>query len=327
MKILRTIGILALVAGLVLATGGAVFAQEPELAEIEGVIKAVDTEAGTVTILPEKGEAVILTITGDTEVYKDGEPATINDLAKDDEVEALYNPGTFEAVKIVAKSPKPAETPEPAENGGPAGGSPEPGPHSPGKRGLFGTVASVATITGGEEYLIELETEEGTFYITADDTAKYKVPRLTKGPVDLAGFEYALGEPITTIVDSRIAVLVTLTNEFEADAIRLMLIPSPGSSPSWGHRVGVVEDGAFDPSTGITIIDREGVSHYFTVSEDTVYRPSAEDGGISELAGDALKEAIEEGCVTVVTKGDPKLPDPEAKAIVLHDELPDWALD
>ena len=317
MKILRTIGILVLVAGLALGGAGSALAQdgEPELAEVKGVIEAVNTEADKVTILSEEEETVILTITGETEIKKDGVTATIEDLAKDDEVEALYNPGTLEAVKIVAKSP------EPAENGGPAGGSPEPGLHSPGKRGLFGTVDSVSG------YDVTLVTKEGlTVVVTLTETARYMVPRETKGPKDLATFLTKVGDP-PAIVGRRIAVLVTFTTEFEADAIRLMLIPSPGSSPSWGHRVGVVEDGAFDPSTGITIIDREGVSHYFTVSEDTVYRPSAEDGGISELAGDALKEAIEEGCVTVVTKGDPKLPDPIAKAIVLHDELPDWALD
>ena len=127
MKILRTIGILVLVAGLALGGAGSALAQdgEPELAEVKGVIEAVNTEAGTVTILSEEEETVILTITGETEIKKDGVTATIEDLAKDDEVEALYNPGTLEAVKIVAKSP------ELAENGGPAGGPPEPGLHSP----------------------------------------------------------------------------------------------------------------------------------------------------------------------------------------------------
>ncbi|MBA7665028.1 hypothetical protein ES703_73094 [subsurface metagenome] len=326
MKILRTMGILALVAGLLLGGTGSAFAQEeePELAEIEGVIKAVDTEAGTVTIAPEQGKAVILTVTEGTEINKDGETATIEDLVKDDEVEVLYNPGSLEAVKIVAKSP------EPAENGGPAGGPPaggppdDRGPHSPGKRGLFGTVASVATITGGEEYLIELETKQGTFDVTADDTAKYKVPRETHGPKGLATFLGIVDEngndDLEELVGRRVAVLVTLTSESTADAIRLMLIPSPAHH-RYMHRVGVVDD--FDPGSDITIIDKDGESHTFTLN-GTVYRP--ED--ISELTGDALIEAITGGCVTVVTKGDPKIPDPEAKAIVLHElPLPDWAPD
>ena len=89
MKSLRAIVVLVVITGLALATGGAVFAQGPELAEIEGVIKAVNTQTGTITITPEKGKAVVLTVTEDTEIYKDGDTASIEDLAKDDEVEAL----------------------------------------------------------------------------------------------------------------------------------------------------------------------------------------------------------------------------------------------
>ena len=200
----------------------------------------------------------------------------------------------------------------------------------PGKRGFFGTAGMP------DGYDVPLTTAEGwTVEVTLTDTAKYMVPRVTRGPVvGLEGFEIALDEAfdedITAIEGRRVAVLATNVVEdppgyFTADVVRLMLIPSSDSPTSHAHRVGFVEVGAFDPSTGITIIDREGVSHYFTVSGDTVYRPSAEDGGISELAGDALIEAIEEGCVTVVTTGAPKLPNPIAKAIVLHDELPDWA--
>jgi len=101
-----------------------------------------------------------------------------------------------------------------------------------------------------------------------------------------------------------------------------MLIPSPPTPPLHAHRVGVIED--FTPGSSITIIDKDGESHTFTVNEDTVYRPSAEDDGISELTGTDLIDAITGGCVTVVTTGEPKL-GPIAKAIVLHDELPDWA--
>jgi len=206
---------------------------------------------------------------------------------------------------------------------GPPDELPDRGPHSPGKRGLFGTVTSVTPDT--MTYVISLETKQGIFDITLVDTAKYMVPRETQGSKDLATFLEIVGDP-PEIEGRRVAVLVTFTNEFTADAIRLMLVPSPAHH-RYMHHVGVVEVGAFDPDTSITIIDREGVSHTFTVSEDTVYRPSAEDDGISELTGDALIEAITGGCVTVVTKGDPKKADLEAKAIVLHEELPDWALD
>lgn len=215
---------------------------------------------------------------------------------------------------------------EPAEP--PGGGS-----HSP-KHGLFGTVASVATITGG--YVISLDTEDwGTIDITANLTAKYMVPRETHGPKDLATFIDIVDEgedgDLEELVDRRLAVLVTPLTvydtpppDFTATAIRLMLIPSPSSPPSWVHRVGVVEVFA-SPYTSITITDKDEIDHTFTVSEDTVYRPDT----IAELTGAALEAALtnpDRCCVTVVTKGDPKLTPPlVAKAIVLHDDMPEWA--
>jgi len=214
---------------------------------------------------------------------------------------------------------------------GPPDGPPGGGPHSP-KHGLFGTATSIETITGGEKYVISLETkEQGTFDITADTTTKYMVPGETHGPKDLATFLGIVDEnendDLEELVGRRLAVLVTLTNESTADAIRLMLIPSPAHHRyMYMHRVGVVEVGAFDPSTSITIIDKDGESHTFTISDDTVYRIyylSPEE--IAALTEAELVAAITGGCVTVVTTGDPKLPDPIAKAIVLHEELPDWA--
>lgn len=188
------------------------------------------------------------------------------------------------------------------------------GPHSPGKRGLFGTVTSVATVTANVTYLISLETKQGTFDITADDTAKYMVPRETHGPKDLATFLGIVGDP-PAIEGRRVAVLVTFTNEFTADAIRLMLIPS---APLHFHRVGVVD--TFDAGEGGNIIiSRDGVSYEFGVSDDTIYRPAE----IAELPETELEAAITGGYVTVVTKGDPKKADPEAKAIVLHEKTAD----
>ncbi len=191
---------------------------------------------------------------------------------------------------------------------GPPDGPPGPGPHSPGKRGLFGTVTSVTTVTANVTYVISLETKQGTFDITADDTAKYMVPRETHGPKDLATFLGIVGDP-PAIEGRRVAVLVTFTNEFTADAIRLMLIPS---APLHAHRVGVVD--TFIPGEGgkIVIIDRVGVSHEFGVSDDTIYRPA------EITAADIVSESY----VTVVTKGDPKT-GPIAKAIVLHEKTED----
>ncbi len=210
---------------------------------------------------------------------------------------------------------------------GPPEDPPGGGSHSP-KHGLFGTVLSVTPITGG--YLIELETEEGTFDITADDTATYMAPTKTKGPVTLADFvTVGLDGDIANIVGRRLAVLagdvVEVTpGEFTATAIRLMLIPSSSSPPSWVHRVGIVQAfTAYDPGPPaadgeILIADKNDVDHTFTINEDTVYRPAGKGAGDINVSDPW-------SFVTVVTKGDPKL-GPVAKAIVLHElPLPDWA--
>ncbi len=206
---------------------------------------------------------------------------------------------------------------------GPPEDPPGGGPHSPGKRGLFGTVTSTAG------YDVTLVTKEGsTVEVTLTETANYVVPKETKGPVDRDDFEMILDgnvdEDITAIEGRRIAVLVKDIAEggnppdFTATAIRLMLIPSPSSPPTHAHRVGIVD--AFTAGTSITIIDKDGDPHTFDLN-GTVYRPDE----IAELTGTELEEALADGFVTVVTKGDPKLPNPVAKAIVLHDELPEWA--
>ena len=198
----------------------------------------------------------------------------------------------------------------------------------PGKRGLFGTVSSIVTDDPGVEYTISLETDLGTVDVTINGTGtKYMVPRETRGPKDITDF---LGEVdldtdnnLEELVDRRLAVLVKDLAEdgnppdFTATAIRLMLIPSPSSPPTHAHRVGIVDE--FNPGSDITIIDKDGESHTFTIN-GTVYRPDE----IAELTGTDLEDALADGFVTVVTKGDPKL-GPEAKAIVLHEELPDWA--
>ena len=201
------------------------------------------------------------------------------------------------------------------------------GPHSPGKRGLFGNVTSVETINAGEEYVIDLETKHwGTVAITANVTTKYMVPREAQGPQDLADFLGIVDvDPkdghLDELVGRRLAVLATNLVEggyvpITADAIRLMLIPSPAHHRRM-HRVGVVETFvAFVAGAdgSIEIIDRDGESHTFTVNEDTVYRPADIDPDPSI----AIVEGVSH--VTVVTKGDPKL-GPVAKAIVLHEKI------
>jgi len=217
-----------------------------------------------------------------------------------------------------------AEQPDDVPRGG--------GPHSPaGKRGLSGNVTSLGAFTDGVEYIISLETKHwGTVNITANLTTKYMVPWWTHGSANLTTFIDIVDEDedgdLDELVGRRLAVLVTNLVEvdgvFTADAIRLMLIPSPDAPPfqmhhRHAHRVGVVED--FTPGS-IEIIDKDGVSHIFTLN-GTVYRPDT----IAGLTGTDLEDAIAGGCVTVVTKGDPKKAGLVAKAIVLHEEMPDWS--
>ena len=189
----------------------------------------------------------------------------------------------------------------------------------PNKSGFFGTVDSAVG------YVVTLETKEGsTVEVTLPLAAKYMIPRETKGPpADRDAFELALDGnidvDITAIEGRRVAVLATNVVEvtsgyFTADVVRLMLIPSPSLPPIHAHRVGIVD--AFTAGTSITIIDKDGESHPFTLDGTTVYHPD-----------DIVMGAIIGGCVTVVTTGDPKLGTAIAKAIVLHDPpLPDWAL-
>jgi len=197
---------------------------------------------------------------------------------------------------------------------GPPEGLPHGSVHSPGKSGLFGTVESV------DDPVITLKTNEGsTVYVTLTETAKYKASGETKGwIIGVDDFvDEVLGDDLTNIVGRRIAALVSFTDGDTADVLRLMLIKI--TPPLHAHRVGIVT--AFDPDEDgngpIEIMDNHGVSHTFEVSEETVYRPE----------GTTEENIVPyESCITVVTKGDPKVDPPHpAKAIVLHEELPDWA--
>ncbi len=197
----------------------------------------------------------------------------------------------------------------------------------PNKRGLFGTVSSVDTITSGEEYVISLDTELGTVDVTINGTGtKYMVPRETRGPKNLETFIDKVDEnddgDLEELEGRRLAVLVKDLAEdgnppdFTATAIRLMLIPSLNSPPLHAHRVGIVQDFTAGSGGSIEIIDNHGVNHTFDVNEDTVYRPEG------TTAGD-ITDSDPWSFVTVVTKGDPKL-GPAAKAIVLQEGLPEW---
>jgi len=110
---------------------------------------------------------------------------------------------------------------------GPPDGPPGGGPHSPGKRGLFGTVISVGTVEAGVEYLIHLETKLGAVQLTINGTAKYMVPRETHGPQDLVTFVGIVDEDgdgdLEELVGRRLAVLVPISLRSTLRNLRLML--------------------------------------------------------------------------------------------------------
>jgi hypothetical protein len=99
-----------------------------------------------------------------------------------------------------------------------------------------------------------------------------------------------------------------------------MLIPI--GPPLHAHRVGIVQEPFIPTEDGsIIIIDNHGEPHIFGIdggiNGTTVYRPD----------GTEATDIVPGSVVTVVTTGDPKNADNDvAKAIVLHEELPDWAL-
>jgi len=63
----------------------------PNLFEIKGLISAIDTGAGTLTVTPKKGAKVVLKVDSTTLIKRNGAPATLGDLQVGDRVEAKYN--------------------------------------------------------------------------------------------------------------------------------------------------------------------------------------------------------------------------------------------
>ena len=88
---------------------GALMATHPVYAhsegtELKGVISAVDTGAGTVTITPKEGGAdVVLKVDSTTVIKRNGKPAILADLQVTDRVEAEYDPATMLASRISAR--------------------------------------------------------------------------------------------------------------------------------------------------------------------------------------------------------------------------------
>ncbi|MBA7684088.1 hypothetical protein ES703_92478 [subsurface metagenome] len=80
-----------------------------ELTSVEGVISEVDTELGTVSIIPDgETEAIVLDVVPQTEITLDDIEATIGDLdglGEGNRVTAFYYLDNFKAIRIDASSP------------------------------------------------------------------------------------------------------------------------------------------------------------------------------------------------------------------------------
>jgi predicted RNA-binding protein len=78
----------------------------PDESEVEGTITAVDTTAGTVTIIPSNGTpTVTLTVSTTTMIEVNDNPGTLTDLQVGMEADAEYDPTTMVAFSIEAQSP------------------------------------------------------------------------------------------------------------------------------------------------------------------------------------------------------------------------------
>jgi hypothetical protein len=209
--------------------------------------------------------------------------------------------------------------------GGPPADNPGKGPKNMGERqGFSGNVTAV--VDGN----VTLVTEQGwDVTITLNDDARYKIIRTMNKWGTYGEFITALGGNLTAILGEKVVVLAGNVTEtappgtFTGIAIKFMVLQIP-ATPLHAHRTGLVS--VFNPPSesvpvgNITIVDVHGVSHMFTVGNETVYQPSGTEAG--NITADATLETS--SFVTAVVKGDPKL-NTEAKAIILHANRPaDW---
>jgi len=197
---------------------------------------------------------------------------------------------------VFAKGP-PAEKPG---NGPPIKGE---------KQGFTGNVTETAT---GNVTISTIQ--KGSVNVTLTDDTRYKIPSVMNKWSNYDEFVNALGGNLTALEGRRVVSLAgNVTGTWEA--LKLMALPVPGTSPMHAHRTGNVTQ--FNkPISGnswignITILDVQGATHTFTVGNDTVYRPMGIGPG-NITAG---------SFVTAVTTGNQKSVNlPVAKAIVLHE--------
>ena len=83
-----------------------VFSIHADSTKLKGVIRAVDTEAATVSIKARRSENVVtLTTNEQTRIIRNGEPARLGDLREGDAATAAFDSATLLATKIEARGP------------------------------------------------------------------------------------------------------------------------------------------------------------------------------------------------------------------------------
>jgi len=205
---------------------------------------------------------------------------------------------------------------------GPPADNPGKGPQNMGERQGFS--GNVTAVFDGN---VTLVTQQGwDVTVTLNDDARYKIIKTMNKWGTYGEFITALGGNLTAIKGEKVVVLAGNVTEtappgnFTGIAIKFMLLKIP-ATPLHAHRTGLVSEFNSPPDSSsmgnITIVDVHGVSHMFTVGNETVYRPAGTEAG--NITADATLQTS--SFVTVVTKGDPKL-NPESKAIVLHANRP-----
>lgn len=197
---------------------------------------------------------------------------------------------------------------------GPSGSGQGKGPQNYGERqGFSGNVTSV------DEGNVTFITEQGwTVTVALKDEFRFKIPKVLnkweRGNV--TDFSSHLeGGSLDALLGRKVAVLAynveesTPPDAFHGDVLKFMVLPVPGE-PLHAHHAGNVTDFNSGPDGNITISDIHGVSHTFTVDDETYYRPRGIDE--SDIAQGTF--------VTVITTGREA---DIAKAIVLHKPKPE----
>ncbi len=85
------------------------FVSHADATRARGVIRAVDLNAGTVTLHTRQERTLTLQTNERTEIVRNGQPATLRDLQPGDDARVVYDSITLIAASIVARGPEPTE--------------------------------------------------------------------------------------------------------------------------------------------------------------------------------------------------------------------------